>query len=119
MSRTPSTSLFRLQQRPLLLRGLLIHKTLLLGLSKRWNVQYGNSFSTQVHDLDELGVSNTFNKFVIRLQQRRFELVSTADAITFEASRHLSFSTQLHDLDELEVELGSTADASLVLNSAP
>lgn len=28
-------------QRLLLLRGLLIHKILLLGLSKRWNVQYG------------------------------------------------------------------------------
>ena len=29
------------RQRLLLLRGLLIHKILLLGLSKRWNVQYG------------------------------------------------------------------------------
>lgn len=29
------------RQRLLLLRGLLIHKLLLLGLSKRWNVQYG------------------------------------------------------------------------------
>ncbi|KAL2041871.1 hypothetical protein N7G274_005656 [Stereocaulon virgatum] len=29
------------QQRLLMLRGLLIHKILLMGLSKRWNVQYG------------------------------------------------------------------------------
>ena len=53
------------------------------------------SFSTQLHDLDELEV----------------QLGSTADAVTFEASQHLSFSTQLHDLDELEVELGSIAGA--------
>ena len=50
------------------------------------------AIALQLHDLDELEVSGTVDKFVIRLQRQQLEIDSGFDAVTFEASRRLALS---------------------------
>lgn len=50
------------------------------------------AIALQLHDLDELEVSGTADKLVIRLQRQQLEIDSGFDAVTFEASRRLALS---------------------------
>ena len=50
------------------------------------------AIALQLHDLDELEVLGTVDKFVVRLQRQQLEIDSGFDAVTFEASRRLALS---------------------------
>ena len=50
------------------------------------------AIALQLRDLDELEVSGTVDKFVVRLQRQQLEIDSGFDAVTFEASRRLALS---------------------------
>ena len=50
------------------------------------------AIALQLQDLDELEVSGTVDKFVVRLQRQQLEIDSGFDAVTFEASRRLALS---------------------------
>lgn len=63
-----------------------------MAMSTMDNASAQLAIALQLHDLDELEVSGTADKLVIRLQRQQLEIDSGFDAVTFEASRRLALS---------------------------